>query len=336
MKIRFALGLLVSAILVFAIIFTIDWSDFWKATKSVHYIYILPSLLFVAANFYARAVQWYYLLLHKKKISIWRLYKVVMISFLLNVILPARLGEVARGIILAKREKLSVSFTLATVLMSRLFDGAVLFLLLGFLFLFHPKEFAQLQSIGITALFIYLLIVGFFVLYYFRHEATSNWIRRFVSLISQAAAEKITAGMDKFVEGFHVFKTPWNLVRVFILSLIVWGTVGAAYWLLLRGFNFSVPLPENTSLILLAITNLAIAIPSSPGFIGTMEAGVLLALHVANPQVSKGESFSFAIILHIVQVIPIIILGTLFFWIENLKISEITTAEDLSEEIPGI
>jgi uncharacterized protein (TIRG00374 family) len=331
---QYLIGVLVSVVAVIAVVRLVDWREFWFSTKNVNYVWVIPSMACTVAAYVARGYQWRYLLVRRKRLGVWKLFKIVMVGFLSNVLLPARLGEVVRAFLLARWEKVSKSFSLSTVILSRLFDGLVLFTLLAFLLLLVPHT-AVLKGAGTTGFLIFLGIVGFFLLHYFSRGTSKRILGTAVAPISKKLAARIMRSMDKFAEGFHIVRDPMNLLKTLGYSFLIWGLVGLSYYFLMIGFNFSAHLPFYTPYLMLALVSLAIAIPSSPGYIGTMEIGCLVALQIANPAINRHESISFAIILHVTQLIPVVVLGIIFFWTENLSFKDITAAEDQLAAVAG-
>ena len=68
------------------------------------------------------------------------------------------------------------------------------------------------------------------------------------------------------------------------------------------------------SILILFISSLALSIPSSPGNIGTFEAGVIYAMGIIGVSIYQLE---FALILHAVTFFPYTILGGLLFVYHN-------------------
>lgn len=99
----------------------------------------------------------------------------------------------------------------------------------------------------------------------------------------------------------------------------------------MRSFHFTVDFPLYTCFLLVALVCLGIAIPSSPGYIGTFELSTFLSLQIANPAITMSEAVSFALILHLVQIVPIIIIGIIFLWVGNVRLSEYTMRKDVEE-----
>src|ERR1041385_2225939 len=70
------------------------------------------------------------------------MFPITTIGYMGNNVYPARAGEVLRAVILKRREGVSVSASLATIIVERIFDGVVM---LAFVFVNLP-ELAKLTS----------------------------------------------------------------------------------------------------------------------------------------------------------------------------------------------
>jgi uncharacterized membrane protein YbhN (UPF0104 family) len=89
------------------------------------------------------------------------------------------------------------------------------------------------------------------------------------------------------------------------LSFAVWFALVGYYWVLLRACGFA--LPFEAALLVTVFTVFAAAIPAAPGFIGTFQYAVVLALSFFS--VPKAEALGFSIIAHLVQLAPVILAG---------------------------
>ena len=59
-------------------------------------------------SFYLRSIRWSVLISPVKKVSVLNLFSANMIGFMANNVLPARLGEVIRPVMIARKEKIKV------------------------------------------------------------------------------------------------------------------------------------------------------------------------------------------------------------------------------------
>src|SRR5829696_462890 len=67
------------------------------------------------------------------------------------------------------------------------------------------------------------------------------------------------------------------------------------------------------ALLTTAIANLATLVPSGPGYVGTFEAGVLLAVTGAL-DMSRGLALSYAVLLHVLLWLPVTLWGAIEWW----------------------
>ena len=81
---------------------------------------------------WARTWRWHYLLRPLKSVPLGRLFPIVVIGYMGNNIYPARIGELVRAYVLKRKEEVSVSASLATVIVERIFDGVVMLIFVIF------------------------------------------------------------------------------------------------------------------------------------------------------------------------------------------------------------
>jgi hypothetical protein len=329
---RILLGLGVSLASAVALAVVIDWREFAASLARVNYWYLIPAIICVVASYYCRALQWRYVLGGVRRLPAYPLFRITMIGFFANAVLPARLGEVVRAYILARKHNLSKGTSFGSVIVTRLLDGAVLFLILAGLAILIPAKIAGFKAGGTTGFVIYAAIVSFFVLFYFNRNAATKIIKFLVAPFSKRLAIKIVRSLDKFIHGFSCFRSPADLGKAFLYSGAIWLLVALSYYFVNLGFKFTASLPLYAPLMLVAIVSLAISVPSSPGFIGTMELGVLAALHIIEPALTRNEGLSYAIVVHAVQILPAVAIGLFYLWTEHLTIADLTKAEEIQTE----
>ena len=113
-------------------------------------LWILGSALgVILVTYLLRAARWQLLLAPLGRAGLWNCFTTTVIGFMLNF-LAARLGEIARPYLLARREGFSASSAFATILLERVLDLVTVVLLIGFWLLASPPEVASggaLQSL---------------------------------------------------------------------------------------------------------------------------------------------------------------------------------------------
>ena len=123
---RFWLGLAGSLLFLFILLFKLDLREIGDALKDANYWYVAPAIGLYFIAVYFRALRWRYLLSPLGSVEVQRLYPVVIIGYMANNLLPARLGEFVRSYYLARREGFSASTGLATIAVERVYDGLTL------------------------------------------------------------------------------------------------------------------------------------------------------------------------------------------------------------------
>ena len=335
---RFWLGLAASGLFLLLLLLRVDRQEIASALSHANYIYVGPAIGLYFVAVYFRAIRWGYLLSPMGHFPVGRLYPVVIIGYMANNLLPARLGELVRSYYLAQRETVSGSTALATVAVERVYDGVALLsfaaisapvlLLLG---LFEAggnlnRNTVLLIAIGTVAIFI--LALAFLTLA--ARPGSSKLVDAGLALAPVKARPALSDLVHRFIYGLEALNSPRKHLGVFLLSWPVWLLEGAMYLLVGYSFGFHLLFGSFWALVLVmmlltATSNLATALPSSVGGIGPFEVvaqQTLLALGVSG---SLGAVY--AGFLHLVTLwLPVTLLGLVLLWRQNLSLKTLTGA----------
>ncbi len=141
-KWQFWLGVLISIIFIWLAVRGLKLDEFWGAVKQANYIWLIPGIGVYFIGVWVRAWRWHYLLKPIKEIPTKTMFPITTIGYMGNNIYPARAGEVLRAVILKRKEGVSISASLATIIVERIFDGVVM---LAFVFV-NLSELAKLTG----------------------------------------------------------------------------------------------------------------------------------------------------------------------------------------------
>src|SRR5687767_1328911 len=141
-KWQFWLGVLISIVFIWLALRGLRLEEFWNSVKQANYIWVIPGIGVYFVGVWVRAWRWHFLLGPIKKIPTSTMFPITTIGYMGNNIYPARAGEVLRAVLLKRKEGVSISASLATIIVERIFDGVVM---LAFVFLNLP-ELAKLTS----------------------------------------------------------------------------------------------------------------------------------------------------------------------------------------------
>ena len=123
---RFWLALVVSALFMLLLLYQVDLGEIRSALLEANYLYVAPAIALYFGAVYFRSVRWRYLLSPLRTFPVSRLYPVIVIGYMANNLLPARLGELVRSYYLARRENFNASAAFATIAVERVYDGVTL------------------------------------------------------------------------------------------------------------------------------------------------------------------------------------------------------------------
>ena len=327
---RFWLGLIVTLGFLFLFLWKVDLGKMGRELQDANYAYVIPAVLLYFVAFGFRSLRWRYLLSHLKSIPPWRLYPVVAIGYLANNILPVRLGELVRAHFLGEKEGISKASALATLAVERIFDGLTLLLFAAAVWPFLPwtsvlkTEAGDLKAswIVLSALIALLFVAGFLFLFLI---ATSPGLgARLTPVLASVAPRglrpKVPGLISLLTEGLGALRSPRKLLLISFMSIPVWLTEAAMYYII--AISFDLDKPFEVILLVTATSNLATAIPSSIGGIGPFEVVAASTLVAFGVVVDSAAAYAFFV--HIVALwLPVNLLGMFFLWKERVSLAQL-------------
>jgi len=251
--------------------------------------WLVAAAAFLVVDVAVRAVRWQRLLAPVAGVSLPRVLGYLLIGYLANNVLPARLGELVRCHYLGDREGVSRTTALGTVVVERVVDIVVVVAIAAIAILVLSVRGIVAGAVLIGAAIAALLGVGLAV-GIAAHRVpgadrlagmTARWPR---------AGELAT----KLREGLAVAGRPRTLAEALTLSVVAWGATLLAF--AAAGQAVGVELTIGQASLLAAGVALAAAIPSGPASLGTYElAAVRIGQAVG---VSAEASLAIAILTH--------------------------------------
>ena len=319
MTISFAGGVLLSAGALYFAFKNIPISELFKYLASINYFWVLPAVVITVFSFMLRAVRWRIILESTHRVSILRAFHPLMIGFMINCVLPGRLGEVARPAILQKEEKVPFATGLATVVAERVFDTfflIVLFMLTAGALKTNPDQSVAFGSYHLNrdtlqTIFDNLLILGAVLIAgiaLFSIEKARERIYRMILFIpslfffagqrfrvsfGKKVCEPVINILKNIAQGFALIRYPKKILLCAGYSILIWGAQACSYYL----FSLGSPGINLTYLEITAVMVIIcffISLPSAPGFWGLWEAGGVFALSLFGVAAKDAAGFTLA------------------------------------------
>jgi len=293
-------GILISLIALAILFFLVDWSIFLANLQKAELQYILLALPVYLVSYFTRARGWHLILLEQPPYK--KVFFTMQAGYLLNNVLPFRLGEIGRAFLLGKTG-LGFWRVFSTILVERAFD---LILAIALLFGTLPFVVAIPGAWQMTLLIGAVVMVGFGVLYQLARqrqkvltwfESLGNRWPRLVEL-GRSSVQSFLAGLAALADGTRFW-------RVLVWMTLSWILAVCNHFLVLRAF-----VPDAQILWMafaLGVAALGVALPSSPGSIGIYEAAFVGALTVFG--VPYENALAFALVNHAIYVVFTGILG---------------------------
>lgn len=326
------IGVLFSLAASYLLVKSIPVADTWQYLKKINYWWLVPSLGASFLSYVLRAARWRIILSPVTSISLVRAYHPLVIGFMINTILPGRVGELARPGILYKTDGTPFSKVLATIIAERIFDIVTLMLL--FVFFISSMEIdpslsisfkgyvingqvlqtAWSKAVQIGAVLVVAIgmicvpgvqrILSSMVLsapgaMFFIPQTYREKIRTHVS-------ERIVSILESFSKGFEMLRSPVKILQCFLLSLVVWVFIALSlYFVILGSPNLEIGFVEAFTILIFIC--FFIMLPSVPGFWGIFEAGGIFGMMIFG--VPAIEAAGIVLVFHVSQILLNMLLG---------------------------
>ena len=319
MKRKLVLGLVVSAVFLWLAVRGIQWSEFSTSLAQTRWILLVPGIAFTMLGHFGRALRWKTMMDPIKRCRIASLWSATAIAFMVNNLLPARLGEFVRAFAIGRSERVSRSASFATIVYERVVDVFVLIILLWYCMLRIAGPPWLERSAQILVAFNLVLFALLFGMVRWRGHFRALVARAFRPLPPETQRRLHTAA-DSFVDGLGVVTRPASLFPIALLSVVVWGCAVLGVYFCVLAFDF--PVPFLASVFLIVIISIGSMIPSAPAFLGTMQYACVIGLAAFGVQ--RADALAYSTVYHASQFFPITLTGAYCAWRSHLSISELS------------
>lgn len=289
------LGILVSIGCLWYAFRGVDLSAVAQGIGQVGPRWVLVSVTGALLSLVVRALRWRSLLAGGEMIGAWSLVSATFIGILANNLLPARLGEVVRAWVLARREGARVTTVLASVVVERLLDVIAVLVLLGLALTASPdlggNAVSRFKQVGIAVLVVVTVGIAALLMAMWFRERCLSLMERGATRTTRAWASRGLEMGRSFLEGICVLRGGLRVAMVAGLSLLVWIVAIASFYAMAQGFHLGLT-PAQTTLVFV-IVMFGIAIPSAPGFVGTFHGFCVAGLAmVAGTEATQAAAYA--------------------------------------------
>jgi uncharacterized protein (TIRG00374 family) len=302
-KRKFWLGIVISLLCLGGMFWLIRPSDIAQAIQKANPYFLLWTAFYLLVYLLVRAVRWRFLL--GNRVAQGELFHMQNIGQMLTQLLPFRLGDLARAVLVGQQPGISVAQGFTTIVVERLLDMLLMVLLL-------PLTLLQLTSLPAWlrqgALFSGVASAGlifFFTVLANKRPFAHNILIWLGTKWSQLSAAKLHQQLDDLLDGLQAF-THWRSAMALLgMTLLTWLPVVLAYNAALQ----AVQLPPSLLIatFIMIVGAFAVAAPSSPGQIGVFHMGVIAAMTALEQPAEAAASL--AVLYHAVNFLLMVFSG---------------------------
>ena len=315
---RGALGLLLSAALLAFALWSVDFGQVWRELRASDPWLFAAATVTSTATFLLRARRWQTILEPiAPDVPLGALWRATAIGAMVNNVVPARAGELARAFALTREEpRVSFAGGIASLAVDRLFD-AIVVLLLMLAAMLDPRfgvgatadqralatGAAITGAVGLSVVLLLLYAIVFFPAPLIR--LFELFARRVAPTIEARGAQLLRT----FAEGLGVLRHPGRFLAVLWWTALHWLLAAFSFWLGFRAVG--IPAPFSAALLVQGVIAVGVALPSAPGFFGVFEVAALAGLALYG--VGTDKAVSWALGYHVLTFIPITVIGAIYF-----------------------
>jgi uncharacterized membrane protein YbhN (UPF0104 family) len=268
----------------------VEWSALWRALRDASLLPLLASSLIFFACLYGKALSWRIMFAPRHVVPMGHLYRYTIAAYAASVFTPARAGEALRVWALKRRDGVPTADAAAIAIAEKLLGAMMLLLVCAPVPWLLPRlpDWVENTMLMCGGLAVGALVALFFAVRHVEARESRSWFARFLA-------------------GMHFIRDPRRTALALAVLVLVWGCDAVAVLLVLDAVGIDIT--YGGALFILFTFNLAVAIPSTPGQIGTLQVGALVATSIL--RIPEEPALAFALLYQAMQIIPLLLLGLL-------------------------
>ena len=313
---------------------SIDFSKVVESFRMINPVWLVPAFILNFSILLVRTARWNVFVEAVKPVRFISAFAALCIGFMANMLLPARIGEIVRALVLAESEDIPKGKAFGTVVVERAFDGLCVVILAMLVFaLITPTHVSAESMYGmkLSAVFfssVLILVFAATFMFHKRYRPVVWAIEVFTGLLPEKWGVKIRDFLESIRQGLHSIDHGHRILKIALWSIPVWGLAGPFNYCFIMAFGLD--LPFSASFFVLISQVVGLLIPSAPGFIGVYHAATMGGLMLYG--VDQDMALSVAVLMHLVVFIAQTAPGFFFMWKMSYSLSDIRKKEEAAEE----
>ncbi len=325
--------LLISFVFLYFVFVNLDIKELIHIIKRFNILYIPLLCLSIITSLSLRGLCFKQLISKTAKISLFDAALLCITGAALNVVLPARAGDIFRAYYFGQKYKIDKIKVFGTVMLERIFDIIVIFCLLcSGVFIYHENQIAM--NLCILAGIILIAGVAFAIITY-KYNKTDK-ICGFIEAKSRNLPfAELTKNLINFINklcnsffaGFEVIDSPKRTLYALFASFGIWFFECMNFLIVIYGFGYNIH--WSVTIFIISFIALACMIPSTSIFIGPYQLAVITAFSIYN--INKETALAISFVEQAIVTLTTAFIAFLFMLKNNISYKELK--EDIEEEI---
>lgn len=305
-KLSILAGFLISGVLLYFAVRNVDFATLAGIYSRVNPWYLLPVAFIVWLEVLFRGARWRLLLAPSNpSVSVMDAFKLEAAGLALNNVLPMRLGELARATFAARLFKIPLITVLATILVERLLDVIILFLMFALAAYFGGITGGFMEYRNFLWALVGGLVAGIAALIFADELVSHAWFAGFFARFPRVRLlfERVAMG----VKGFHSFKSG---AQIFLFAVLQWFMDAVNFYLLALAFGLGGVIDIFKSVALVFAGAAAASVPGMPGYFGNYELVINKVL--VSWGIAEETGFAYVSYAHVAGYLIMTLLGVFF------------------------
>jgi len=330
---QFLVAVAVSALLLWFATRGTDWTAVGAALANARPGWIVAVVVASVASVYVRALRWRILLRPVGDVPVQPAFSATAIGFGASAVLPFRVGEIVRPLLLARHTRVPVAAALSSVFLERLLDVLLIvacFLLLSLVYPI-PDELRVVAWVAAPAVGLGFAVLVVVARWRARAEA---WFERLVARLPPRIAGPLGPLLASFIDGLGALRDLRTVGTVIAYSVYIWGLITTTFLFAFLAVGIVVPFVPAALATVVSVA-FTVSVPQLPGFVGGWQTGCKVALEGIF-RVDHNLAVAYSLLTWLTQMAVNIGTAGFFLGREELSIRQMLRLAERAQETPGM
>ncbi len=275
-----------------------------------------------------RAWRWQLELRPLERIPFRRLWVVTAVAYLAINLFPARLGEIVRPWLLARRSSVTFSNVVGNLVLEKTLDSLVIlfYILVGLITIETLPDWVRRGAV-VPATIAGTLVVLVLLLWWRGEAFFDRWVIRH---LPERFAGGVKRVLSSIVDGMSILPDTRLLLSVVAVSLVLWFLPILSSWVTIQAFGLDAPF--SAAVVVFIFIGFGTALPNVPGMFGPYQYACILALGMFG--VAQADALAYGLVLNAIQFLTLIAQGLIALPFADVSFTDLFKAGEAKDARP--